>query len=238
MLKQKKTQALLYFPPLTDLKYMVDYEYDSYYPCQHGSGCCDDDYCRCCEISNVRITNVPINYFVEFLCGKAKKNLSKEENKKDTILRYCVDRILRLHQIYDNNNFDTSVRDDYYGQEVGTIYLKQNCCNIINTSLSQLKSLPDIDKIKFVLELEYGYLLDKIKTSTLLVIVEVTGSDIIHSNGEYIKKIKQDDVYKDYNLPMAVCVSEGKKYKIIDGYHRISYIRNSKQKSFNIIVLK
>jgi hypothetical protein len=55
---------------------------------------------------------------------------------------------------------------------------------------------------------------------------------------EYFKKVDKNVIeeYKDRNLPIAVCIRHGDKYRLIDGYHR--FVANKDKEKVNIIVLE
>ena len=42
-----------------DFHYSCQYDYQEDRPCQHGSDCCDNDYCRCGVIENAHVTSAP-----------------------------------------------------------------------------------------------------------------------------------------------------------------------------------
>ena len=55
---------------------------------------------------------------------------------------------------------------------------------------------------------------------------------------EYFKKVDKNVIeeYKNKNLPIAVCVRHGDKYRLIDGYHR--FVANKSREIVDIIVLE
>jgi hypothetical protein len=88
------------------------------------------------------------------------------------------------------------------------------------------------------LKLEYGYLLDCVESVASVSIIEVSPNAICTPQMEYFKKVDKDVIeeYKDRNLPIAVCVKHGDKYRLIDGYHR--FVANKDREVVNIVVLE
>ena len=70
--------------------------------------------------------------------------------------------------------------------------------------LEVLKFETDIEKIKFILELEYGYLLDKVKSTTVAYISTVYTRAIDLPQQEYFVKLDKDVIadYKNRKLPI------------------------------------
>lgn len=88
------------------------------------------------------------------------------------------------------------------------------------------------------MKLEYGYLLDCVESVTSVSIIEVSPRAICTPQMEYFKKVDKDVIeeYKDRNLPIAVCVKHGDKYRLIDGYHR--FVANKDRDKINVVVLE
>ena len=105
--------------------------------------------------------------------------------------------------------------------------------------INQLQDLSDCARVICALELEYGYVLSKLKNVTSASILEVSIDKVKLANEEY-KKISKDEVehYVDYKLPRAVCTENGGSYMIIDGYHRMISAQNKKDETVKIIVLE
>ena len=131
-----------------------------------------------------------------------------------------------------------------YGDEVD---VKQ----AIKNKLNEISNLSDVEKIKKVLEYEYGYLLDAIKDAKSVEIKEVPFDSIKIGNDSYHSKIKDFEMYKDYEGPIAICTTESyvkhwsvkfsketDYYRIIDGYHRYSAAKLNKKDTVKIIVLQ
>lgn len=206
----------------------TNFSYDTYYPCQNGSDCCDNDYCRCGKITG--ISDIKINY------SKAIKSIY-DVKKPNLVLQYCLDRILIINNFHDSDNWELKVEAGYYGQEVAGVSC--NNSGIICDELKLLEVLSDIDKLKKVLELEYGYLLESIKAYNNFEIKSMDVSDIILSNENHYKKLNQQsvDYYKNYELPRAIVKLTHDKYTIIDGYHRVISALKNKINKIDVIVL-
>lgn len=202
----------------------VEYDYDRT-SCQ---GNCDD-YCRCTEIINTRITEINYNYIVKSITESVKDNV---------ILTYCIDRIIRSSKL-DEDDFEISTCRGYYGEEIDGVYLDQKKNDTIYNNLKQLENMSDIEKVKFVLTLEYGYLLDVIENTTEVSIKEID-LDKITFQQDYRKKINLDEDFYDekFTLPRGIFIENGEAHRLIDGYHRIMKAKSIGMNKVDGIVVK
>lgn len=208
----------------------IDCDYDSYRPCENGDDCCDGDYCRCKKITNA--------YISKFLFDDVVNFLVKEAHIKNDIFIYCLDRVLRTLSL-NKESFTVEYGRGYYGEEIYGIYLEEDLSKNINKCISELSNLSDLNKIKYVLNLEYGYILDSIKDCKNVEIVDLKVSDII-LNESYRKKIFKIDEYygKDFKLPRGLYLKESlNKFRLIDGYHRLSSAQLLKLDTIKGIIL-
>lgn len=210
----------------TDLSWIVDYDYDR-------SRCtCGAMYgvCRCTTITNTWIRKVHTRDVVKELY----RHYSRSDSEID---KYCFDRICYALKIYDEYLYEVETGGGYYGEEVYGVYFEDE--EKIFNAYNELLSLDsDIEKIQYCLKLEYGYLLDCVESVTSVSIIEVSPSVICTPQMEYFKKVDKNVIeeYKDRNLPMAVCVKHGDKYRLIDGYHR--FVANKDREVVDIVVLE
>lgn len=191
-----------------DLHYIVsvDCDYDR-------SGCECDGICHCERIVGTRVTSVHVLGIVNEIAGP----------RFSEITRYGVDRIIRAYRIYDTANFDVNIRNGYYGQEIGRVSARSDVADKIDTAIRKFLSLKSLaQKVEFLLTLEYGYLLDGLKKR--YKIMKVDRKDVAIGHPQHYRRLERPvvDQYKDYNLPIAVCISENGRYRLIDGYHRYS----------------
>ena len=93
---------------------------DTYYPCQEGSDCCKDDYCRCGEITSTRVVSPPD---FKDVVAKVAKHFALKANSNDNELDlYACDRILTFLKAYETDFYYVRVGGGYYGQEVEGVY--------------------------------------------------------------------------------------------------------------------
>ena len=178
----------------TNLQWIVSYDYDRT-PCH-----CDDDYCRCTQIINAHVCKVNVKMIVSELSKKYSKS-------KSSIDVYCFDRICYALKIYDKDLYEVEVGGGYYGEEVYGVYF-ENEEKIVNAYNELLALNSDIEKIKYCLRLEYGYLIDCVESSSFVDIIEVDPHEIYTPQMEYFRRVDKDviDEYKDRYLPIAVCI--------------------------------
>ena len=208
----------------------VDYDYESYRACENGSDCCDNDYCRCGVIQDARVTDIDFNRLIDGLIGKSS----------EVIDCYCLDRVLRCLGLQDSNNWEVITGGGYYGEEIHGCLPNQKILDQLKKDLEAIIKLSDIDKIKFILQAEYGFILPELKDMNDAQVTTISFQDIKLPNLDYSRKINRLYVtqYNDYKLPRAICVKDGDKYRLIDGYHRVLAAENKKLDKFQIIVIK
>lgn len=157
----------------------------------------------------------------------------------DEIDKYCCERILNLSGLDNVNSYDISKFNGYYGEEIDNVFFKGEK-ELSDNIQNLLKLKTDYEKIKFVLEFEYGFLLDKLGGKNV-AIREVVFKDLYISNNSYMGKLNRNKVkqykqhYKDY--PIGIYEDVGSKYKLIDGYHRYMATKQDNIKKCKIIYL-
>lgn len=220
----------------TNLQYYgVDYDYER-------SHCtCDAydrlDYCRCTTIERAWVESINVKEVIKYLYERYSKSQSE-------INEYCFDRICSAFKIYDKNLYEVESCCGYYGEEIGGVYFEDEE-KIVEAYNKLLELTSDIEKIKYVLELEYGYLIDRVAITTSAAIEEVSTEKIKLPQQEYFVKLSKKVIedYRDRKLPVAVCIKHKDRfydvfdtYTLIDGYHR--FVANQDRKANKIIVLE
>lgn len=211
----------------TNLQYNVEYDYER-------SACtCDAyerlDYCRCTTIERAWVESINVKLIINELYKKYCKEPSE-------INEYCFDRICVAMKIYDKDYYEVETCGGYYGEEINGVYF-ENEEELVNAYNELLKLDSDIEKIKYVLELEYGYLIDKVKNTTSAYILNVNTGLIKLPQQEYFMRLSKEvlEDYRDRKLPVAVCIDEKTKFSLVDGYHR--FVANKDKTANKIIVL-
>lgn len=230
-----KTKTITKIFEKTNLQYEVDYDYDRS-PCT-----CDadeqGDYCRCTTIERAWVETINVKQVINKLYNRHCKEHSE-------INEYCFDRICSALKIYDKDYYEVESCPGYYGEEIGGVYF-ENEEKIVNAYNKLLEFETDIEKIKYILELEYGYLLDRVQIKTVARIELVSTDTIRLPQQEYFMKLDKEVIkdYKNRNLPVAVCIKEKDRYIeafdryiLIDGYHR--FVANKDRQMNEIIVLE
>lgn len=216
----------------------VDYDYQRETSCEE-SGC--DMICRCSVITDTEITKVDVSSMAESIYEKyfGDTKASKRDAQINTVLFgtgrdidiYTIDRILRINKVWESHNWDIEVCGGYYGQEIEGVRLDNFFANKLEQDILKALSIEDINKrIEFLLELEYGYLLPEM-AGRKYSIVEIPKDDIIMGSVEHYKKVESKDLkhYLDnvYNGIRGVVIPSDSKYRLIDGYHRITSTKNA-----------
>jgi len=216
-----------------DFKYSgVGYDYRSETNCDN-YGC--DDYCRCGVIVDQTITSVDVQDITDeiYKLYFDDSPSTKRDNKINSIIfgtgkeidLYTIDRILRFHKIWKDHVFDIGIDGGYYGQEIGDITFDNAIANKIESEIDKAFAISDInERIKYLLELEYGYLLPELD-GCKYELATIDLEDVVFGSDGHYRKIQKEDLdhYTDYYYKgiRGVVRKSGDKYKIIDGYHRI-----------------
>jgi hypothetical protein len=218
----------------------------SSYPCDNS--CKDEGICRCFQIHSAEVMNPNISYLSKFMFN-SYYDLNTLQFKRDNSLNYIllgynndiivyfIDRILRINKVYKSDNWNVYWLRGYYGDEIKSVSINTDIFNKIDSDIQSLNSIQGLsDMTRFILELEYGYVLKELEELDCEVI-EVDKSLIIAGQDEYAKKIILDEEqhYRDDNFDMvrAICLQDGKFYRLIDGYHRFLTTTKEKVKIIN-----
>lgn len=210
-----------------NLRYYLNVNYDEEHSCQ-SSQC--DTICRCSKIVNATIPpqhinlhemldnlSINLNTFTSHKKPKPRRGKIYTPSKIEI---YCIERLFSFYELYNTNNYDIQIVNGYYGEEIGAV-MPKNLDNIIDDIKKILCFDNEIDKIKFVLNKEYSYLLDVVNKSTTVTIKHINASEL-YKNDNYFSRIKNNDCdYKlNTNLPIGVVYENNGSYRLIDGYHR------------------
>lgn len=184
-------------------------------------GC--DGICRCTKINSVTIESIDISSIVHsaFYMPRKKKNQPTLSAEETEILKYCFDRLLRIHKVYETDSWEASTTGGYYGEEIGKIYLCETTTGKIVSAMEALSKQSLAEKVEYLLEEEYGYLLDSVKGKEWSV--ETVDRNLINlGQEEYGRKVKEEDLafYREFYLPRGIAIKSGDRYRLIDGYHR------------------
>jgi hypothetical protein len=180
------------------------------------SDCDCEDICRCSRIVNEQVESVDLNEIVQNLC-----------EKDPVIIKYCVDRILRIFKAYNPENYDISIEGGYYGQEIGKVTLTNEAAKLIDCAFDNLLALnTDKEKLLFVLGLEYAFITSLLRRGKFEV-KEISLKEISEkSNKLVIKKVEKYDLIPD--IPIGIVTQRNNEYIIIDGHHRIISLQQMK----------
>lgn len=148
------------------------------------------------------------------------------------ITRYCLHRILTHFKVYQPENWTYQLGEDYFGQEIQGLMLKSICQKKIEQQLEELRSKNNTEKIEMILKLEYGRLIPSV-TNQQWSVIRVDPNELHYSNDEHQLQCKTDlgqpeftkyaQILREYPYPRGLAILDPvtKKYKIIDGYHRL-----------------
>lgn len=217
-----------------DFQYYVNVDYDTETSCEE-HGCIEEGICRCSRILNPRVTNVNIEEIKSYICRKIK---TPKHVTTQIVLEYCIDRILRLNEIYDTDIWNVQICNGYYGEEIDSVKLKKEKAEEIDKDIDELMKHTTTDQmIEFILEYEYLFLLPELKDNKWEVKI-INKDKIVAGADSHMKKVMKEDtdIYKDYDGISAVCLQrEDGKYRLIDGYHRIAASKSKKVKIITAI---
>ena len=221
-----------------DFKYMVSYDYDTIYSCEE-SGCNEEGICRCGHITNTYLNKVDVSAIVTNIYSEIFDNSisTKRHNAinslwgiSEEIQKYTIDRILRVNKIWKPQFWDINVSGGYYGQEIDEVVLIEDVVLKINSQLERAFQIDNLsERVEYLLTIENGFILDNIKDKKYHISV-IDIDDIIFSNTEHKRKVVIEELehYSDRNYSgiRGIVKKDGLKFKLIDGYHRLSKTEN------------
>lgn len=197
----------------------VEYDYDGKDCTDPNCGCRHDDYCRRNFYVNLHIENISINGVRTHFLEKSLKKKGVIETKDDSFVEYCVDRLLRIHKVYLEDNWEINTGRGYYGDEVESITLGD--FGDLRDKVKHIINLHPDDRIEAILLEEYGHLIPAVKDRKWEQI-SVPTSLLVCGNEDYRKKV-DGEIYKEWDTPelaIGIYVTDNGRYKLIDGYHR------------------
>jgi hypothetical protein len=221
-----------------DFKYSLRYNDYGDYSCEE-SGCHDEGICRCYRINEIEINSVNISRITENIFIQLHKNDSQHKRDKaltnilydydiDLVNKYCIHRVLTICKIWDIDNWNAKVTGGYYGDEVGDILIEEDIFKEVSKHIDSIMDLETLkDKIDYVLKLEYGFILDKIKDKDYHIVV-VESNDLDFGQDKHYKNVlhKTLDYYSDKEYLRdsirGVAYLDHGKWRVVDGYHRLT----------------
>lgn len=210
-----------------DYRFMIDIGYEDSGICMGEN--CGDGPCRCSTIEETRVDDDINGLFtgvLSYMMKKIKtKNLKTNRTVKsdqflNAVQRYCIERLCVHHRVYDAELFDIDIVGGYYGEEIGSVTFEnqKNLNKDIIYVLNDCKK--DIDRIKYVLKLEYAYILDSIAYTTNVDIDWFNAKDIAKNSVE-LHRIKNNDAEYIFELdPKNDPIGIIHDNVLIDGHNR------------------
>jgi hypothetical protein len=153
------------------------------------------------------------------------------------VVEYCVDRILSHYSTWKLENWSYTIDNGFYGEEVNSIFIKTEIFNKIICHINEIEIIDELKDIVFyLLKLEYGEILDKLKDRDY-VIDYIEKSKLIFPQKSHKKRVDSEDLsYYHYPLiPRGIVLCQDENYFVIDGYHRLSA---SKYEKVLVIIAK
>lgn len=222
-----------------DFKYMVSYDYDTIYSCEE-SGCNEEGICRCGYITNTYlykvdisaiVTNIYSEIFDNSISTKRHHAINSLWGISKDIEKYTIDRILRINKVWKPEFWNINVGGGYYGQEIDEVILNEDIVQKLNSQLERAFEIDNLNqRIEYLLQLENGFILEGIKDKKYQVSV-IDIDDVIFSNTEHQRRVIIEELehYSDKNyqgIRAVVQKDSDRKWKVIDGYHRLSKTEN------------
>jgi hypothetical protein len=223
------------------------YNYNTDYSCEK-SGCYDEGICRCGRINDAHVESVDLSYLTIEIYDQLVPS-DKKSKKRDTKLsnllyggeivdKYCIYRILSINKVWHPDLWEVNTTGGYYGDEIDDVTLDIVTLSRVSTQCSKLFDFTTLrDKLLYVIELEYGTILDELKDCDFeLITIYKNHIDFKKLNQNHIRNVKMEDLSHycedKYDLPRGIVRGEIDNYKIVDGFHRI--IAASDKKSFEV----
>ncbi len=212
----------------------MEYDYESERDCEE-YGC--DGICRCStlyvKINEVNIYGVAIHIasclgIVEFKSVKGNYKDVLMDKINGIMKLYSIDRLIRIANMYEKDSYEVNISKGYYGEELDSI----TCFCTPVADIMAAVVMPINKLIPFLLEKEYGYLLEDLKDKVWEIKEIPVENIVIGNNDHYIKldedtlnSYKNNPLWDDFKIPHCVCVQKKDRIRLIDGYHRLASIK-------------
>jgi hypothetical protein len=214
-----------------DFRYCVDVDYESDY-----SGCTCEDYCRCGRIVNTRVNDLDCSK-VNYISERILKETDLHLDDKDLAL-FIVQRLAVCNKIYSGGIWEVSICGGYYGQEIGDVNIDISTSHKLEGEIKECFALKTItEQMLFLLKKEYGYVLPVLEDKEA-AIKKVALKNVVLGNDEYYRKLGDSNLYARYKGICGVVIAINKKYRLIDGYHRINSAKQENLRSVDLIVFE
>lgn len=207
--------------------------------CDCDKYCIKEGICRAFKITNTEIQTIDLEKMSLFI-WKQMHNITQKEWKRNEKLRfflqgydqqldiYCIERILRAKEIYLTHNWVFTYRNGYYGQEIESLTINKELQREIAENIIKVLAMVNLkDKCLFLLELEYGFIVEHLQNCEWRL-ETISKEEVIFPQVKHLNKVKKSKLYKNRSEKsiMGICTKEGETYRVVDGYNRISQTKN------------
>lgn len=219
------------------------------------SGCAESERgCHCTKIVNAEIESVDIPDLAKLIWDEIFMLEDRKSFNRDAIIcsifyggeevdLYCINRLLTILKFYKKDIWDINIVDGYYGQIVDSITIKPEPLKELNKHLTRIMNYDTLkEKIEYCLFIEYGRVLAILSDKDYdLFPISYRDIEFSESNTLHVNKISFEDIShyfpEKYSGPRGICKKIGSKYWILDGFHRILAMKDSREK-FDVFVVK
>lgn len=203
--------------------------------CHCNEYCKEEGVCRGFNITGIDIKNISFTDIAKFIWSNSHNIGSKQYNRTQKLLSlfegydsqldiYCIERLLAIHKLYDSSNWTFSYLNGYYGHEIDKLVINQNIQDEIKSEVEKLLSFNTFkEKVNYILTLEYGFVSDQLKDCAYKF-ETIERSKLYFPQTKHYKKVSKKTYYKkrDPDSIFGICLKQGEKYRVIDGYNRLS----------------
>lgn len=225
---------------------ILSYEYDSYGP-DFYCHCPEDDYCRCAVYDGLRVENIDIHRVLTHIIGRS------------FTLTPALEAFVDHLGLRESSAYDVIAEPSYYGEEVVDIQFHDaQVMSRIQSWIARHSAEVDLDGISTYLQ-EKGHtptqgscnaaVRDALKAENHVTqepayvmsthdatVKTLVLRDIDVPNLRHFEEVEPREPIADTVPIIGVVVLVGKKYRLVDGYHRLKWAQEHK-KSGRFIVL-
>ncbi len=203
---------------------IIDYSYER-------SRChCSEDYCRCTQIVSTKINSFDYKLFISKVIKLTNKHYELSE-----IGKYALYKLIQFQNI-SKEDFEVNVCAGYYGEEVNGFNFQK--ASELEVEIKKIIDLSDLEKIKYILKLEYGYLLPVLESISTAEIKTIKLSSIKLRQDDPINYVEIKDCSEfygvDYTYPRAILFANF----LVDGNHRMFEAKKLKLQEVPVIILQ
>jgi hypothetical protein len=226
---------------------------------EHDRACLKEGICRCSRIEDARVESFsPLGMADSLVSIPARQVLDYERRVLEA---YVIERFLTRLEL-TAEDFEIKIEGGYYGEEIGAVNLRPDRAARLADACRKVDRSETDELARLALELDYGHVLPRLEGKRFRRL-RVRLEDLVLPNRERLASLDQDalaryredakrieiqrTIYRRLSshrvsepplaeVPRGVALASGGRYRLLDGYHRVSAARDDGAADVSLLV--